>query len=509
MGTPVLTIITSIAFLVVLAVILAICIKASSNPVSETMIQPYTSSIPGKSIWLLWLSGWDNAPYVAQQVRKSWELLNPGWHVQLVSMSNLHTFISIPSYFNRVAGDAAKSDVIKLHLLNAHGGVWADATTLCMIPLDRWIYPALQPEGVWMYHCRDYGKGHASWFIISLRGSDIVRKWVASTDFFWSTSLAAGGVDSFFTDGLFMDLYVTDVAFARTWDNVPYLWCESFGQSHMLDGRCYEETPELIRILQHNPPYVVKLAHHGWDQHATATCNAMMAVKFALTQQGAPYPLHNMMVPLHHGVKFRDSVMVSADCAAPPEYIEEIKSFCDEHGNVQLILYDKCGFCKNVPNGVYCRPLANVGREGGAFLYFVATYYESLPLHIAFLPSNIRKHDRMSRMRKMYKDNTHGCSRPWFNIPYDFTFDEYEGQMLHPEHVRPYGKWYEKYIGSWDSHPENVCVNGLMRTTRDRILQRPRQFYTNLLDAVDNDTDPSELPHFLERSLFTIFHGPA
>lgn len=51
-------------------------------------------TVPGKTIWLLWMQGWDNAPWIIQQVRKSWELLNPKWNVELVSSDNLsHTSI--------------------------------------------------------------------------------------------------------------------------------------------------------------------------------------------------------------------------------------------------------------------------------------------------------------------------------------------------------------------------------------------------------------------------------
>jgi mannosyltransferase OCH1-like enzyme len=30
----------------------------------------------------------------------------------------------------------AKSDMIRLHVLSTHGGVWADSTMLCLQPLD-------------------------------------------------------------------------------------------------------------------------------------------------------------------------------------------------------------------------------------------------------------------------------------------------------------------------------------------------------------------------------------
>lgn len=462
------------------------------------------SSVPGKTIWLLWLQGWDsNIPYVVQRVQESWRLLNPGWNIELVSMSNLHTYISIPGYLDRIHGDAAKSDVIRLHLLKAHGGVWADATVLCMIPLDRWVFPAMQPAGFWMYHGRDYGKGPASWFLMSLRGAEIARKWAGAADAFWTRTIADGDGDNFdyyWMDALFADLCSTDTSFARSWGKVPYLWADSTGQSHMLAGKCFQEDPALIKILRYNPPYAVKLSRHGWDQAVTPTCNAMMAIKYALAQENAPYPLHDMVFRTPD--QFSDSVMVVADCNAPVEYIHELSTLCAEN-NDQLIIYDKCNFCKLLPHGIYCRPLPNVGRETGTFLFFVVNYYDSLPSRITLTPSNIKKWNRMSRIRDMYEHKNHGCIKG--SPDKDFTIDEWDGQRLEPANIRPFGEWHNMYIGP--QQPDHVCWNGLMRTTRDRILQRPKDFYVNLLYEVDKTTDPSEIGHYIERSLYSIFHA--
>ena len=42
-----------------------------------------------KTIWILWLQGWDQAPWLQQQVAESWEINNPTWNVVRLSLENL------------------------------------------------------------------------------------------------------------------------------------------------------------------------------------------------------------------------------------------------------------------------------------------------------------------------------------------------------------------------------------------------------------------------------------
>ena len=42
-----------------------------------------------KTIWLLWLQGWDNAPWLVKEVAKSWQLNNPDWKIRLLTNQNI------------------------------------------------------------------------------------------------------------------------------------------------------------------------------------------------------------------------------------------------------------------------------------------------------------------------------------------------------------------------------------------------------------------------------------
>jgi len=494
----------SILFLFIISVISIIWICSKLTDTEHFTENHHEKKIVhGKTIWLLWLQGWnDGTPWLVQQVRKSWEQLNPTWNVELVTEANLHKYVNIEYINNPVLHPAAKSDIIRLHLLAEHGGVWADATMLCMMSLDLWLYDALEPAGFWMYHGRDYGAGPASWFMISIKDSLIAKKWKDATDNFWKNGNIVE-YDYFWMDGLFKELCEKDTVFLNEWKKVPYLWCEARGQAHMLAEKCMQNNPELKDILLHNPPYAVKLSRHNFDAN-DKNSNAYAAITYALEQKYAPYPLHPMKYMYNDKMDWQsDTVAVSADCGEK-ENIGKLFEICKANG-IKLIIYDKCNFCKNIPNEIYSRPLKNVGREGNTFLHFVIRYYDNLPKHIIFIPSNFRKHpDRLIKFQELidHKDQT-GCFDSLEGSE-DFVLHEYEGRQIQLADVRPFKNWYEKYIGQWDPNGKGPCWSGIMATNRERVLRHPKHFYENIIKQCDY-VDESEVGHFIERSMQAIF----
>lgn len=499
---------TMLRCIITLCIICIIMSITYSTVSKEGFFSPDKKKVPGKTVWLLWFDGWDNAPWIARQVRKSWEQLNPEWNIELVDEQNLGEYVTIPYIHMDFLQPAARSDIIRLYLLTEHGGVWADATMLCMIPLDRWVYPALENSGFWMYHGRDWGAGPASWFMISLRNSYIISTWKNACDKFWQSSPPPPrDYDYYWMDALFTNLLESDSQFAYEWSHVPYLWCEATGQAHMLNGKCQDNTPELKHILEYNPPYAVKLTRHGLEfnnleetSEDIKDSNVVAAISYALEQKHAPYPLHTMeTVP--NPLTFAASVMITADCNMPAE-VNVLNEYCTTN-DIQLIVYDKCNFCKGIPSNIYCRPLTNHGREGQTFIHFVIQHYNNLPNKIIFMPSNIYKHDRLDRL-KNFVANNHVCDTNTLEGLEDFLLDFYEGKPMKIADTRPFKAWYDKYIGTWLSNDNGPCWNGLMVTSRERILRHPKRFYINVIDQI-NHTDSMEAVHFVERSMMSIF----
>jgi hypothetical protein len=502
-----------ISYFVITAVILItaiICYYIYQNMTykKETFQQP-KRNIPGKTIWLLWLQGWnDDTPWMIKQVKKSWEQLNTEWNIELVTQDNLSEYVDIDYINEPCIQAAAKSDIIRLHLLAEHGGVWADATLLCMIPLDNWIYEVLEDCKFWMYHGRDYGNGPASWFMISIKNSYIARKWMQACDDFWGQIIAnktCHDYEYYWMDGLFKNLCINDPKFLQEWEKVPYIWCESRGQAHMLAGKCLQNDADLKDILLHTPPYVLKLSRHGFDDNNPEhkESNAYAAIQYALEQKHAPYPLHKILKkPLEKHV-WADTVAVSADCGATSEIIE-LYDTCKQN-DIELVIYDKCNFCKNIPENIKCSPLKNVGRESNTYLYFVLRYYDNLPENILLVPSAIDKHDRKIRLNNMIMDkNNTGCGGDTLGSQADFFLSEWDTKPLIIADTRPFKAWYEKYVDIWEPETAGACWTGIMRTNKERILRHSRYYYLNIYNQVIQG-DNIESGHYMERALQSVF----
>ena len=455
----------------------------------------FKSEIPGKTVWLLWFQGWDSAPKLVKQVRDSWIKYNPDWNIELLDSKNLNAYIDV-SYLDNVPTDAAKSDVIRLNLLAKHGGVWADATMLCMASLDNWIYDAVRPVGFWMWHGRDGCTGPASWFIISQVQSSIIQKWKKACDDYWASNTDASPYH--WMDVLFKELLDNDSDFKTEWENVPHLCCEDPGEAHMLAGNVNSSDPDIQEMLKRNPPYAIKLSHHDFsDNEAT---NGNVAIKIAL--DGVEFKKHEMNFKTKDdGMGSEKLVVVAAECGAEND-ARDLQKYC-KNNDAKLMAFDKCNFCKHIPIDIWCRPLANVGRESETYLNFVLTNYENLPERIAFMPTPIDKHGRMNDLDNYISQNIEGCTNR-FVMPVleNFTLDEWGGHKLLPAVDRPLKNWYEKHVGVWSS--DSACWFGLVMSSRDRITKKKLDFYENLHRQTTGSSH-TEVGHYIERSLSAIF----
>lgn len=217
-----------------------------------------------KNIFLLWLQGWENAEWLNKQVAESWEINNPEWTVHYIDLNNLKDYVNDINYIydiNKNITPQAKSDIIRLSLLKNYGGVWADATMLCMQPLDFWATEAMQPSKFWMYHGTGGGMskevGPASWFILSEKNGYIINKWKEKCDQYWNNNNATNNY--FWMDCLFKELFETDIQFKDLWLKTPYLDCELDGQSHTLAQHGMEnDTPHIKQLFETKPPYALK-----------------------------------------------------------------------------------------------------------------------------------------------------------------------------------------------------------------------------------------------------------
>jgi hypothetical protein len=117
-------------------------------------------------IWMYWDQGLEQAPELVRACHESWLKNNPGWKVILLDSGDVNQYLSEDaSWFDlKNLCLAHKSDLLRLYLLKEFGGVWADATTFCMRPLDQWI-DAAAGSGFFCFDRAGRDRPIANWFI--------------------------------------------------------------------------------------------------------------------------------------------------------------------------------------------------------------------------------------------------------------------------------------------------------------------------------------------------------
>ena len=100
------------------------------------------SAIPCR-IFMLWDSGWQNAPDWNKLCLESWKQFNPHHTVLALDLEWAEELSEVKNYIDtekwESASIQAKSDVLRVLLLWKFGGFWVDASTACNRPLGDWV----------------------------------------------------------------------------------------------------------------------------------------------------------------------------------------------------------------------------------------------------------------------------------------------------------------------------------------------------------------------------------
>lgn len=329
-----------------------------------------------KNIFLLWLQGWDNAPWLQRQVRKSWEINNPDWNIILLDESNLRNYINDIDYIYDESKNIqyqAKSDIIRLSVLKNIGGVWADSTMLCMQPLDNWVHEKVEPAGMWMYRGGGGGMpgeiGPASWFIVSKSGNYILTEWKKECDNYWITNPIVNHSENYFwMDILFKKLYNSNSNFKELWSLAPNINCGYKGSSHTLanfgmDGND-NELKEMFKI---SPPYALKFWNYWHDlfdgDYNSEKCkesNGGYAITLSTQLQNNLIETENekniFTIWTTNNIQFNPDVIACFKSHAMfnPDKIIYILSntididYFNDHSNIKIIRYDLESLCEKI-----------------------------------------------------------------------------------------------------------------------------------------------------------------
>ena len=176
-----------------------------------------------QTIYIYWAQGFENAPEIVKICRDSWKSMNPTWNVVELHDTNLCDYIDITdSLSNSNIQTTAKSDIIRIALLQKWGGVWTDATCFCRIPLDNWLHKYAE-NGFWAFSKPEPTRLVSSWFLYGSPQNYIVQRWYKKTMNFWKKNTASSCYHYFWFHLLFNEMYKNDRHIRQIWDNTKHL----------------------------------------------------------------------------------------------------------------------------------------------------------------------------------------------------------------------------------------------------------------------------------------------
>jgi len=126
-------------FYIVLLLLLLLCAYVSIEHVFytyETMENEESSNDVPKIIWTYWDK--EPLPDFIEKCIDSWRKHNPNYKVIVLNNSNLNTYLPDLDMNNmkHVEGPAHFSDVIRVHIIAKYGGIWSDASVICLQSYD-------------------------------------------------------------------------------------------------------------------------------------------------------------------------------------------------------------------------------------------------------------------------------------------------------------------------------------------------------------------------------------
>lgn len=146
------------------------------EPLGSSGPDECTRSRLPRIIWALWFQGEENAPEIVRCCLESWRRLNPGWRVVVLDRITVVRYadVGLPESAFEAVGVQMQANLVRLALLLRHGGVWADATTLCTRPLDEVIDGLVEPTGFFAFTNASRERLISNWFLAALPQHPIV-----------------------------------------------------------------------------------------------------------------------------------------------------------------------------------------------------------------------------------------------------------------------------------------------------------------------------------------------
>lgn len=183
--------------------------KISSNMIQEN-----------KNIYICWCQGFKNAPDIIKLCLNRWKVMNPTWNIIELDDTNIHKWVNISEKVPNVdkLSYQAKTDILRIMLIAKYGGVWVDASTYCLKPLDTWLYK-VNTSGFFAYRQNVNGRILSNWFLYGNPNNYIIKTCEKEVTNYWHHS--EFGKKYFWFHELFNELCQKNRQFKRVWELTP------------------------------------------------------------------------------------------------------------------------------------------------------------------------------------------------------------------------------------------------------------------------------------------------
>jgi hypothetical protein len=195
-----------IIFFLIISILLIY--KLSIKPNYSTYVNP-KGKPSENTIWTYWDQGTNKLLPLHILCIATWKKKNPNHDIIVVDQQNIFQYIDqkdLPVNWQIIDSAQPKSDFVRLALLEKHGGVWMDITTICIKPLNSVFTQTKSIEGFALksFSRKDDLSVFESWFITAKKSSRIIKKWKDTLIAIFGNSTSMSQVDqSYFND---MDL---------------------------------------------------------------------------------------------------------------------------------------------------------------------------------------------------------------------------------------------------------------------------------------------------------------
>jgi hypothetical protein len=210
-------------------------------------------------------------------------------------------------------------------------------------------------------------------------------------------------------------------------------------------------------------------------------------------------------------------------------YNEDLNWLNDEHfDKYQYIVYNKGVNDDYVKSANFKKELKleNVGRETHTYLTHIINNYDELADFTIFVPGSLELENKYERAKRLFietdnNENSDLLSCIKFDTSVKDTFNDFQidsylssnqnnktinnDASIKESEIRPFGKWYESTFNNVNIDGKCFTQNAIFGITKDTILKKPKSYYIDLIEHVNDHNNP-ETGHYFERSWETVFY---